>query len=124
MSPLIWKSTDRCWPGTSSYGKRAIKSKAPPMPRRASRTGQSNSKIVNLAGGRFSCVCFGCRTQGSGRNFQAILVHIEALFPVQALDELAGRLRDGSGKARRIRFYLRFHGLFVAMSLWKVHLRS
>src|SRR6266850_250085 len=69
------------------------------------------------------CRHFRCCPDSLGRDFESILVHVESLFAVQALDKLACRLSNASRKTRRIHFYRRFHGSFISILIAKLHLK-
>src|SRR5882672_6537647 len=63
------------------------------------------------------------RANRLSRNFESILVHIESLLPVQALDKFTHRLTDGSRKTRCIHGDRGFHGPFIPISIAKLHLK-
>src|SRR5713226_3778034 len=86
---------------------------------------RSGPADFSTSGAFRGCFCLGLRCCAGrlGRNFEAILVHIESLFPVQAFDKLTCRLSNGSRKTRRIHFDRRFHCSFISISTAKLHLK-
>jgi hypothetical protein len=60
---------------------------------------------------------------GLGRDFEAIFVHIESLFAVEAFDEFAGGLGDGSGKTRGIYGFGGFDLFVISVLKTKLHLK-
>src|SRR5579864_4019879 len=69
------------------------------------------------------CRRLGGRTGGLGRNFQAVLVHVESLLSVQAFDELARRFGNAAWKTRRIHFYGRIHRFLISIAIAESHLK-
>jgi hypothetical protein len=66
---------------------------------------------------------FGGFAGGLGRDFEAIFVHIESLFAIEAFDEFAGGLGDGSGKTRGIYGFGGFDLFVISVLKAKLHLK-
>src|SRR4029077_16386509 len=81
---------------------------------------------LSLTGWLFHSGAFLCRTTDgntNGLNLQAVLVHVEPLFPIQSLDEFACGLGYCTGKARRIQLDRRSPGTVHTILIAKRHFK-